>query len=764
MIRNFQSARLPMKQVSSIRGRAPYRAVHAAGYCSLLFAGGFLSLGCSGPTDSDFVKEGSKSALTAAAPPQPVQFIQVPSAVPLGQTFSARVVSTIPGTALPSNTDSYHWSGEGVSVVTASGALATLACNWSGYHTIEASAPLLRGSPPLTAQVYCRPSLCEGAPEQCPGVRISAERPQDCPKTNLLVRIYNNQECASELRPPAGNSGSWVGGFLLDAPDSIQPMQGRFCSYSWSGLPAQTPVPPRAVEWQWDCPRVAAAQSSSGAMNAALAAHGQAKLDTIHWKSNPADEVPVRIAVVDTAANLWEDPDNSPHGKAVGALAHDTACAGQANCKIAVENYLGLPLYRDQNGNGPAVVRRDILRGGSFGAHRDLVRAILDAIDAAPNVRTVLNLSLAYQAEGINESLLPARSDFANRVVLAALRYARCYGTLILAAAGNGPVPADPSQTPGFPARWTGIPALSRAECLARFGVARYSSDTPGPLLYAVSGLDFAARPLLTTRGAGQSAIAALGFEAVRRQPNGSYTRRLTGTSLATAAVSGIAASLWSRVPTLSPDALMLALYAQGSPTAISPDFAPYRASATYDEVRNITRCSIASAFPDLADCVHQEPTSDPSVPDGTLPALAAGSPEQPASEPGTITPGLRPEDLPWLFPQPPGEPSCGACGLAFRRLNLAFRPSFQLSLVQNMRLLGRSSTSVGFAPVGIAANLTDSSDTDEVLVAGIPEPQLEPFSVTLDESFDNVSAAELAYQYSVAGAVLDVTESVLIE
>jgi hypothetical protein len=146
------------------------------------------------------------------------------------------------------------------------------------------------------------------------------------------------------------------------------------------------------------------------------------------------------------------------------------------------------------------------------------------------------------------------------------------------------------------------------------------------------------------------------------------------------------------------------------------------------------------------------------------MPPLPATSPEQPAGEPEVITPGVRPEDLPWLFPQPPGEPSCGACSLSWRRLSLGFRPSFPVSLVQNMRLLAQPSSNLSVARLALAANLTSSISSEELIEAGIPEPQLDPFSVTLDESFDNASAAELAYQISVDGTLVDVTESVLIE
>jgi hypothetical protein len=744
----------------------------------LLFACCLLSLGCSGRENPNDATETLPLALQARAAPvgaiaamTPEFIIVAPPTVPLGSPFTAAIVRANPGPVVTA--DQYDWGGEGLSVTDVNAQFARLTCTWSGFHALEVTPKAQPSRARFTAQIYCSPPLCADYPQgSCPGVKIEQEQlPPQCPKTSILVRVASpgpdpEADCPREVRPlpdqdTQPNGGWWEGGFLLDAKDEAG---GRFCSYRWYGLPNQEPIPPPPdpEKWQWDCPRIAA-QATANELNESLANLGREELGTIQWNSGAT--VPVRIAVVDTAAQTWGDPDNNPHGKAVGALTLSAACDNLANCKVQAFNYLGLPLYRDTRpSDSAAVVRRDTTHGGSFGAHADLVRAVLDAVAPAPLVRTVLNLSVAYEAPELAQEIRPLRTDFANRVVLSALHNARCRGALIVAAAGNGPVPADLNQTPGFPARWTELPALTRTECLNRYNIARFRDDSPAPLLYAVHGLTFGAESLLTTRGKGKSTIAALGFEAVRQLPNGSYTRRLTGTSMATATVSGIFASLWSHAGGALPDTLMGTLTANGASTGVPADFGPFPASLRPTgpgEVRRVTRCSITAAFPNLGRCTIPDP--DAVLPTDTVPPLPSRSSNQRALAPEDSTQGLRPEDVPWLFPQPSGEPGCGACGLSGRRLSLIFRPSFPLSSVSNMRLVARAKTSLGLANFAGVANDTSNTQSDDLLTAQIPI-QADPISLTLDESFETATAAELTYKIKLDAIVtIDTSESVII-
>jgi hypothetical protein len=702
-----------------------------------------VTLGCSG---RDPLERAYSAALALEVAECADFTVEVPAkSIRLGVPFSASVESRQQALA-------YDWDGGGVHIETASGRHATLRCAWAGAHTLSVSAC----GATRTARVECVPATCSGYADlnQCPGFALP-ESATDCPKTNVIVRYPKVPECPSEIR---GAQGSWVGGKLLDAPYSASDSRSQFCAYHWSAPPRAFPdtrvLPPDSRDWQWDCPKVAA-HGDHAELSAALAAHGQSVLERIEWTA--PELARVRVAVIDTAANEWRDADNNPHGKAVGTLIRDTACTEPATCAVRVENYLGLPLLRDG-----AVIRRDLIDGGGFGAKADLARAILQAVNAAPASRLVLNLSVAYdlqQPDRLLSTLLPREDDFENRVVLEALRYARCHGALIIAAAGNGRVPAHPEQPPGLPARWTQLKGPDATTC-ARFGVAHSADDVP--LLYAISAVDFGADPLLTTRGRGQSVLAALGFAVVREDPNGGYTRTLTGTSMSAAAFAGIAASLWSHVPSLSPDQVVRDLYEVSPAISAAADFRPYRSPLAPDffaEPRRITRCSIADTTHGVAVCTDRS-DAVPTVPDSVVPDLPSDALEgelRPLAEPAR---GVSPWDFPWIRPQPDGQPGCTSCSLKLRsqRLDVVLRPSF--NPVGNLRLIVRSGAS------GIASFTQGNAVGDEtVATVACFEAQTVPFTITLnEEDLGTPTAAELAYQVEEDGVSVDMTESVLIE
>ncbi|HEY8943177.1 MAG TPA: S8/S53 family peptidase [Polyangiaceae bacterium] len=720
---------------------------------ALLLVPGALGGGCSSPdTRPEFDVGGSEpSPLVSTAKEDPCGplSLNVDERLWLDESTGA-FVSNGPANA------QYVWEAEGL-YLTSEGPNAQVQCAYGGSQTLSVTVNTSNGSCTRTAQVYCKPPRCRGlSPGECPGVRHT--KPSECPQTTVLIAVEKKDFC--ELRI-GGQGGHWIGGWLLQAPHSPNDSRPHFCGYHWEGLPGNAPdtsiLPDGA--WQWDCPRITT-HGDQAVINRNLAALGRSHLGTIAWTPSATVQAQTRIAVIDTAAGVWRDADINPHGKAVGALALDTACPDPTNCGVSVENFLGLPLYRDENSNGEPVLRRDVAHGGSFGAHGDLVRAILAAVDAAPGVHTVLNLSLAYEAE-LPSSLRPAREDFANRVVLEALRYARCRGALILAAAGNGPVPANPAHAAGLPARWTALRAPTVSECLSRFGiVVPGGSGATGtePLLYAVSAIDFATQPLLTTRGAGQSVLTALGFAVVREDPSGGYTRMLTGSSMATGTISGIAAALWARASALSPDEVIRDLYDFSEPLPwIQADLHPYSASSPpfFDSVRRITRCSIANSNPDLASC-EKLPQVVAALPPNTIPELVnpilvPWGPEQ--SRPV----GLSAWNVPWVIPQPPGPPDCGTCSWRLGRgLDFSFLPSSYASTAQSVRVYANV-TSTALASFGPAA----SSETPPSVVAEFT-PEDAPFSVPLEEV--SASAAELSYQVELDGLTVDGTDSVILE
>jgi hypothetical protein len=79
------------------------------------------------------------------------------------------------------------------------------------------------------------------------------------------------------------------------------------------------------------------------------------------------------------------------------------------------------------------------------------------------------------------------------------------------------------------------------------------------------------------------------------------------------------------------------------------------------------------------------------------------------------------------------------------------------------MRLLAKPATQ-SFARFAKVAGDTSGDSSEELIATDVPNPDLPPFSVPLDGSFDDVSAAELSYQLLVESTWVDTTESVLIE
>jgi hypothetical protein len=713
-----------------------------------------VALGCSSP---DPLEEPGRTVHASEANPCPGFDLRLPS------TQLSLGVEMPVGVATPAKATSYDFDGEGLRIES-DGGLATVSCAWAGSHTLDVTATSDACTTKQSAQIECVPSTCNAYSDvrRCPGVRAQ-EDPHDCPHTNVLVQMLPRSKCP-DLSP-------WEGGSVLEPHGGAEEPGPVYCSYYWNAPPEALPNTDVFTgplgDWEWDCPDVAA-HGERAEKNAALAAHGQANLGSITWNAN--NDAPIHVAVIDTAASVWSDPDNNPHGKAVGTLIRDTACMNSSNCRVDVRNYLGLPLLRDSHTfQDQTVIRRDTTHGGGFGAKGDLARAIVAAVNAAPTgAPTVINLSVAYDTKAPMKELRPAATDHSNNVVLEALQYARCHGALIFAAAGNGPVPADPAQPPAFPARWTGLNGLDTAACDRRYGVANFANATQ-PLLYAVSAFDFGRKPLMTTRGRGQSVLAALGFAVVREDPNGGYTRTLSGTSMATATVSAIAAAYWSHLKKplqIDPDSIVRDLYGVTlPPISATPDFRPFRARTAplfFVGTHEINFCSIANTGLVPATCTPPPVASE--VPDGMLPDLPLDAATAEKTFPITDPPfGMDPWQVPYFRPQPDGEPACESCRikLGSRRIDFILRQSFNPS--GTLRVLVTRSGAAG------VARLTQGVTSDETEEIVIPIAEFtavdEPFSVEVsDDDVANIQAAELTYQVDVDNIPVDTTESIVIE
>lgn len=276
----------------------------------------------------------------------------------------------------------------------------------------------------------------------------------------------------------------------------------------------------------------------------------------------------VTVAVIDTAPTT-PSQGTALHGRLIAAIVGHVArvdwasnCADQSIC---VRNFVGLPRSLDAKGDEQI----DLERGGYYGYQSDIAAAIAAALDAWQPPKSkrpgklILNLSFGWDPEtGADSSL-----------VAAAIAEARCRGALVFAAAGNRHPLACPSDTmtgPGYFAAWA---APSREQCEAGTLPVPLSTATTNeparPLVYAVNAVDRQGKPLASNRVAAMpipaAGFEALGLEAVVANPwalagNQPFLGPQSGTSVATAVVSGNAAVVWANDPTLDADAVAQAL------------------------------------------------------------------------------------------------------------------------------------------------------------------------------------------------------------
>jgi Subtilase family len=153
------------------------------------------------------------------------------------------------------------------------------------------------------------------------------------------------------------------------------------------------------------------------------------------------------------------------------------------------------------------------------------------------------------------------------QAVYAALAWAACEGALSIAAAGNNRGPRCEQHGPMAPASWEVHP-LSVGMCEA-FGLFP-TLETDGSLVYAAGGLDPDDQPIANAR---LGSMPPRALHAHQVNVAGGHPDPLTGTSLAAAALSAIAAQLWSQRPGDSATQIMMQLDASGVPLGSTVDW-----------------------------------------------------------------------------------------------------------------------------------------------------------------------------------------------
>lgn len=324
----------------------------------------------------------------------------------------------------------------------------------------------------------------------------------------------------------------------------------------------------------------------------------------------------VRVAVIDTdtfatrpanADEEWTDP--SAHGRGVARVIHDLACPNGGPCVADVRSH-------------PALVRDP-----THGKQSDLASAIYKAVQNwyattwTPNqneqTRLVINLSLGWDRWKDNgEVSAPRRIPEA--AVWGALAYASCHGALIVAAAGNR---SGTRNTPTYPAAWAEYPEPTDADCRQMFGFSRRTpqrmlndscereqtgANAHRPMLYAIAAVD-AKDQLLPARQRSLSPLVSFGHGVLANHSfhaqdvESILTHPLSGSSMAAATASGIAASVWAFDRTMGPHQVMHILYESAEPLpALGTPFATLQ-DGLRPQVRRASQCRA------LARVTHDE-------------------------------------------------------------------------------------------------------------------------------------------------------------
>jgi hypothetical protein len=444
-----------------------------------------------------------------------------------------------------------------------------------------------------------------GLPPQ-PGPVVVAGAP-NCPAQRLVVRqrLASRDQPACRFERLKARGGTWAPRPLLTMPGA----KYAYCAYHWQPdqLPppvtvqnpptgrdqktaGQAPVPLRpitapaaplplmppdlpavashlaampGVEFEVDCP----VMSSSAPPPAAIvpASRWQPLMKNFRTQASYltgwpglAPKANVHVAVVDTAVYPYADTcdgERDPHGRTVGRVITDLACAKPFDpaCTGRVHNYLAMPHV------GPSEL--DETHGGFFGTRGELTERINDALDGfahqPASARLVINLSLGWDAA--LDAAYPG--PISRSSVYDALVRASCMGALTIAAAGNLSAYDEHAILPGA---WEHVPAPSDDVC-KQLGFPRPAAMDRGPyrpLVYAVGALDGHDVPLAITRPLGKPRLFAYGNAVITEdQRDPLHTALLSGTSMATAVASGAAAAAWAYAPQKDAHAIMNVVY-----------------------------------------------------------------------------------------------------------------------------------------------------------------------------------------------------------
>ena len=632
-----------------------------------------------------------------------------------------------------------------------------------------------------------------------PAMPAPGRQPAAAPATaRRYIAIFDK---SPDERCPAATNRSWSGDRLFGSGDALTLMNRkavklpkqleRFCRYVWRGKASPTSQPTFDATWtakriSMDAdldvllPQTAYLGGDAAERDAAAAAFrqrsgilGSGAASTVHLQTGVA----ARVAIIDSvgfadAGRLYASAQpRQRHGLSMAALVHDVRCPnGEQNCREPLFHTQAFPYV----GSSPL----EQAGGGPLGSIGSLAHALGEAVIrwrglGLPNAPLILNMSVAwdpeYGADLTPEGQEATHSDLllkpsptvpaSVQAVHAVLVYASCLDALAIAAAGNNT--GAPCEQLGAmaPASWERYPRPDAARCQELFGdelPARRPGDPaisdPGALVYAAGGVTADGQPIPVARPGSTPPRVLPALQAVA----GAGTRQTdawTGTSVATAALSGLAAAIWTHYPALTPGQVIGLITRSGEATSL-----PARLPAGAGMARLVTGhgafAQLCAARPGTPACTN--PYMSPVLPVASAAAIGAATSLQCTEtsmscggemvrvygcDGGGAATANVPAPTPWLRPQP-DIPYCPICPVRGGKLQLSLNPDHNVGAATllnptfEFRRADSSYVRVGLGPI------TSGTDVDLMTIAIAGGTQTIAEALTAN----NVTAATLVF------------------
>lgn len=462
------------------------------------------------------------------------------------------------------------------------------------------------------------------APVPAPGYRQLTAQPLTSDR-EFIAQLAASSTCPTR-GPWQGERAFYASPWLEAENTTIPASLLRYCRYVWDGrgdLAKATAALLLQPDFVFVNPIVRSVSVEADPLTVAAAPALRENAEWYYHHVSGADVAgsnalrhPVHLAVIDTEP-LGGIQGPSSHGRGMRRLIEKIVCPeGKAGCAAMTLPIVGIPRFPDGT--------VDFAGGGHVAAPSDPAVGIVEAVSrwraantSNPTDPSRLVINLSFGVSGGLQSTIGAASE---NMMMDSLAYARCSGAVVVAAAGNERGHGDSGAA--WPAILETVNRPTTSECTTRFGVS--TPADPGsyrPLVNAVGALALDAGLSPITIDDSVPRLVAPGTLV----PTPAPYETLTGTSVASAEVAGIAALLLSYNPGLSASEVMQLIYDKGSTFGLTGVTAATALSGM-PEVRRALACESLQEACSRAGAVGSCPTltcTYPSTPPHTVAAIA---------------------------------------------------------------------------------------------------------------------------------------------